>query len=235
MTRARGIGRRPGVPAVRRRHHARVGDSAPVALPGFVPIFQGWNVWDVWQADDPDTGLLGSIWTAGESQERILRAWVEDQIKDNAPGAAVADPANPAALKGDQIQIIPQVPTVSQSNSKGLSVVATREDIPTLAGEQQIGKSDSKATLVTVRFWNRGAQTTMPWAHDANFLLDRVYLPSAQNSVTNSPAPSSLAGSASGLADTAGTVIKVVAIGAGVVLASALILSLASMNRKAAA
>lgn len=235
MKRARGIGRRAGVPAVRRRHHANVGD-APVALPGFVPIFQGWNVWDVWQADDPDTGLLGSIWQAGESQERILRVWVEDQIKDNAPGAAVADPANPAALKGAQIQIIPHVPTVfPTSTAKGLSVVATREDIPELAGAMQIGKADSQATLVTVRFYNRGAQTTMPWAHDANFLLDRVYLPSSQNSVTNAPAPSSLAGAASSAADAAGTVVKVVVIGAGVVLASALILSLASMHRKAAA
>ncbi|HXJ69879.1 MAG TPA: hypothetical protein VNM39_13295 [Verrucomicrobiae bacterium] len=153
---------------------------------GFAPIFQGWNVWDVWAADDPDTSILTDLWNAGESPERVLRVWIEDEIKDNAPGSAVADPANPAALKGDQIQPIPFV--------TGLDVASSRANIPALAGSQQLGKQGSKATLHTFRFFNRGAQTVMPWPHDENFLLDAVYTPSASNAVTNAPQPSSLGG-----------------------------------------
>jgi hypothetical protein len=212
-------------------HHAHVGD-APV---GFAPIFQGWNVWDVWAADDPDKGLLTEIWEAGESPERVLRVWIEDQIKDNAPGAAVADPANPAALKGAQIQPIPHVPFALTSGAAGLAAAATRGDMPEFAGALQLGKTGSKATLHTFRFYNRGTETVMPWAHDQNFILERVYQPSPQNPVTNSPAPSSLAGAASGVADAAASAVKVVAIGAGVVLGVVLLVSLINSSKKVAA
>lgn len=230
---SRGIGRRPGVPPARGRHarHA-VGDAAPA---GFLPVFAGWNVWDVWQADDPDTNILGSIWHAGESQERLLRVWVEDQVEDNAPGAALSDSANPAALKGSQVQPIAHINTTPTSSKDGLAVAATRADIPELAGALQLGTEDSKATLHTVRFYNRGSQTTMPWAHDGNFLVDRAYVPSSQNPVTNSPAPSSLAGGADELSKQLASGLKIVAVGAGVVLGVVLIVSLANASRKAAA
>lgn len=212
----------------------RVGDAAP-APAGFVPVFQGWNVWDVWQADDPDTNILGKIWTAGESSERLLRVWIEDQLRDNAPGSAVADPANPLALSGAQIQPIPSVKTVPISDADGLAVAATRADIPELAGALQLGNSDSKATLHTVRFYNRGALTLMPWPHDQNFVVDRAYIPSAQNPVTNSPPPSSLAGGASGALDDVKSVVTVLAVGAGLVLGVVLITALVNSSRKAAA
>jgi hypothetical protein len=242
----RGIGRRAGVPPARhakyRRpgsrlaivdlHSGKVGDAAPA---GFLPVFAGWNVWDVWQADDPDTNLLGTIWHAGESQERLLRVWVEDQVQDNAPGVALADPANPAALKGGQVQPIAHIATTPTSGKDGLAVAATRADIPELAGTLQIGKEGSKATLRTVRFYNRGAQTTMPWAHDANFVVERAYVPSSANPVTNSPPPSSLAGGADDLAKSLASGLKVIAIGAGVVLGVVLAVSLANASRKAAA
>ncbi len=232
IKRVRGIGRAPGVPPAGFRRHVRVGDLTP---PGFVPVFQGWNVWDVWQADDPDTSILGAIWTAGESPERLLRVWVEDQLRDNAPGAAVADPANPAALSGAQVQPIPSVKTVPVSGPDGLSVAATRADIPELAGAMQLGVNDSKATLHTVRFYNRGSVTTMPWPHDQNFLVDRAYTPSPSNPVTGSPQPSSLAGGASNALDAAKSVVTVVAVGAGLVLGVVLITSLVNSSRKAAA
>lgn len=155
---------------------------------GFAPVFKGWNVWDLYQADDPDEGVLGSIWHAGESQDRLLRVWVENELADNAPGVAVADPLNPAALRGDQVQPIPR--------PSGLLPAATRADIPELAGAQQLGNEGSKASLRSVRFFNRGEASMLPWPHDRNFLLDTVYQPSSSNPLTNAPAPGSLAGSA---------------------------------------
>jgi hypothetical protein len=153
------------------------------------PVFAGWNVWSLWQADDPDQSVLGTIWHAGESQERLLRVWVEDQIRDNAPGAAVADPANPAALSGDPVLPIP-VPT-------GLAVTATRASIPELSGALQLGTKTSEAHLKAVRFFNRGGFAVLPWPHDANFVLDTVFTPSPSSPLTNGPGPSTLGGLAS--------------------------------------
>lgn len=196
------------VPAVQPSQSSLVAQQAVPT--GFAPVFPGWNVWDLYVADDPNTTILGTIWNAGESPERVMRVWVENEISDNAPGAAVADPANPAALRGDQIQPIPAV--------SGLSVAVARGDVPALAGAQQLGKEGSTATLHTVRFWNRGSDTVMPWPHDENFLLETVYTPSATNAVTNSPQPSSLGGLASQSADVVGHGLETlawVAAGAG--------------------
>ncbi len=220
MAKPRGIGRRHHV----RAHAFAMGESVgAAAAAGFAPIFEGWNVWDVWQADDPTF----SVMTVGESLDRQLQVWVEDQIKDNAPGSAVADPANPLALRGAQIQIIPKV--------TGLEVAAARGDIPQLAGAAQLGSTGSKATLRTVRFWNRGTATSLPWPHDENYMLEEVYTPSSSSSVTNAPQPGSLAGSASAAADAAATGLKVLAIGAGVALGVVVIASLVNSSRKAAA
>lgn len=164
------------------------------AIPaGFAPVFAGWNVWDLYQADVPDQSVLGTIWTAGESQDRLLRVWVEDQLRDNAPGVAVADPLNPAALSGDPVQSIPKVTT--------LPVLVDRSSVPTLAGALQVGEAGTGATLRTVRFYNRGTPSVMPWPHDVNFVLDAVYTPSATNPITNAPAPTTLAGAASSAGD----------------------------------
>lgn len=219
---ARGIGRP--------HHHARgrVGAaSTPTAGPGFVTVFPGWNVWALWRSDNPDRSIFADIWNAGMSPDRELQVWVENQIKDNANGAAVADPANPAALRGDQIQIIP--------GANGLPIDATRADIPELAGAVQLGEKDSKATRVFVRFYNRGQQTIMPWPHDGNVLLDDSFLPSKTNALTNGPPPGSLAGAAADFAKQAETVVTVIAIGGGLVLATVLVIAIANASKKAAA
>jgi hypothetical protein len=156
---------------------------------GFAPVFAGWNVWSLWQADDPDESVLAKIWHAGMTPERLLRVWVEDQLRDNAPGVAVADPANPAALSGDPVQPIP--------GATGLDAALTRGSVPALAGAQQLGTASSGAQLRFVRFFNRGTASVMPWPHDVNFELDTVFQPSATNPITNAPGPATLAGAAS--------------------------------------
>jgi hypothetical protein len=148
-----------------------------------------------------------------------LRIAVENWIKDNAPGAAVADPANPAALRGDQVQIIPSAGT--------LEALQTRGEIPEFAGAVQVGDADSRAKLRVVRFFNRGVPAVVPWMHDANMLLDTVYAPSSANPITNAPAPDSLAGAAGA----AGETLKTVAIVVGGVAAAALLVALLQAAR----
>ena len=132
----------------------------------------------------------------------------------------MADPLNPAALRGDQVQPIPKV--------DGLVVVASRADIPALAGSLTIGSQGSTETLRTVRFFNRAGDTVLPWAHDENNVLDTVYQPSATNPITNAAAPSSLAGAASSASST----IEHVAVLGAVVLGGALVfLVLSKMGR----
>jgi hypothetical protein len=215
---SRGIGR------ARRRW--RVGDPA-TSSPGFVTVFVGWNVWALWRADDPDRSLIDTIWNLGLAPDTELRIWVEDQVKANAHGAAVADPLNPTALRGAQVQIIP--------STSGLAVDATRADVPELAGALQLGREGSKASRVVVRFFNRGTQAIMPWPHDRNVLLDATYTPSSTNPITSGAAPSSLGGTATELAEDAKSVVKVIAIGGGLVLATVLVIALASNTRRAAA
>jgi hypothetical protein len=186
-----------------------------LAPTGFAQIFPGWNVWELWQAEDQVDGLGDKILNAGVSLERQLRIWVEDWIKDHAPAAAVADPANPFALKGAQVEIIP--------SAAGLELLQTRADVPDLAGALQLGEQGSAAKKFVVRFFNRSGETAVAWPHDANYLLEGVYQPSASNPITNGEAPSSAAGAASSLEKTVGTAVKVV-IGVAVVGLGALLL-----------
>lgn len=188
---------------------------------GFAPVFAGWNVWDVWHSNDPIQGIGGAIMNAGLSLERQLRIWVEDAVQDGAPGVAVADPANPAALKGDQVQLLP--------NPGGLAVAATRSEVPELAGALQIGEQGSEATKTTVRFFNRGAAAVLPWPHDQNYVVDAVFEPSTTNPVTNAEPPSSLGGAASSAANAIGHGIETLAWVAGGV---GLLLLLANLRRK---
>jgi len=194
---------------------------------GFAQLFPGWNVWEVWQSQEPIQGIGGAVMNAGLSLDRQLRIWVEDFIKDNAPSAAVADPVNPAALRGDQIQIIP--------SSGGLELVQRRGDVPGISGALQLGKEGSAAVKRAVRFYNRGAETAIAWPRDENYLLDAVYQPTSTNPITSGDAPGSLAGAASAAVDGAGTVLKVVAIGGGVLLVVGLLALIASSSRKVAA
>ena len=195
-----------------------VADTRPA---GFAPVFAGWNVWDVWQSQDPIQGIGGAILNAGLSLDRQLRIWVEDSVQDGAPGVAVADPANPAALKGDQVQIIP--------NSGGLAAAATRSEVPELAGALQLGHQDSAALKRTVRFFNRGDRSVLPWPHDANYVLDAVYVPSSQSPITNAGPPSSLGGAASNAANAIGHGLETLAwVGAGI----GILLVLANLRRK---
>lgn len=178
---------------------------------GFVPVFPGWNVWAVWQKNDLDTELT----MIGVSREQRLKIWVESEVQDNAPGAAVSDPfsPNPTKFRGDMVQIIP--------DSAGLLPVASKEMVPGPAFAL-----DGPSTLNVVRFYNRGPLTVMPWPHDGNYLLDRVYMPSVDNAVTAAPAPASTAATASDVADAASKIgsglVVALGIGLGVVVAVAL-------------
>ncbi len=211
---------------LRRRLAAHVGDAGTSPAPeGFAQLFPGWNVWQVWQSDDPIEGVIDGILTAGLSLERQLRIWVENWIKEHAPGAAVADPANPFALRGAQIEIIP--------GPGGLEKLQSRADVPGLAGAMQLGEQGSTGKLWTVRFFNRGSAGAVAWPNDQNYLLEAVYQPTSSSPITNSAPPSSLGGAASDALDKAGDAAKVIAIGAGVVLGVVLIVSIASASRKA--
>jgi hypothetical protein len=169
-------------------------------------VFAGWNVWDVWQASDPSFDLMA----LGLSLERQAQIWIENKLQDEAPGVAVADPANPLALRGDQIQIIPPV--------TGLERAALRAEVPGLEGAQQVGATGTPALRRTVRFYNRGSAAVLPWPHDGDYLLETVYQPSATNPVTSGAAPSSLAGAASTVGDAAADTAKVVGLVVGLVV-----------------
>jgi hypothetical protein len=172
--------------------------------PGMVPVFPGWNVWTVWQVDD-----LGDLNPAnfGLSKERRLRIWVEAAAQA-APGAAVADPVNPLALKGAQVELIP--------TTEGLELAAGRDPSLMLS---------AAAHPFNVRFFNRGAFGVTPWPHDDEYLLDDVWRPSTSNPITNGPRPDSLGGGATDAAnavknaagDIAGVVVVAVA-GVGLIL-----------------
>jgi hypothetical protein len=195
--------------------------------PGFVQIFAGWNVWEVWQSQEPILGVADSVLNLGVPLERQLRIWVEDKIKDGAPAAAVADPLNPLALKGAQVEII--------SNPAGLELLQTRGDIPELAGALQLGKEGSQALKRTVRFFNRGSDTGMSWPHDQNYLLDAVYQPSRTNPITNGAAPGSLGGAADKLEKQVGAVVTTIAVVGGVALGAYLLISILNAQKAVSA
>lgn len=203
--------------------------GAPVRLmvvgapEGFAQIFPGWNVWQVWQSQDPKEGLGDAVLNAGVSLERQLRIWVEDWIREHAPSAAVADTLNPAVLKGSQIEIIP--------NPAGLQQLQTRGDIPGLAGALQLGEQGSATKLYTVRFFNRGGEAGAAWPHDENYVLDAVYQPSSSNPVTSGDAPSSLGGAATDLGKGVGDAAKVVAIVGGVAIGAYLLVQILNAKR----
>jgi|SRR6187551_979604 len=205
-------------------HAGQVGAPAPA---GFAQIFPGWNVWEVWQSQDPIEGIGDAVLNAGISLERQLRIWVEDWLREHSPTAAVADTANPFALKGSQIEIIP--------NPGGLELLQTRADVPGLAGAMQLGKEGSQGIKRTVRFYNRGAETAAAWPHDENYLLESVFQPSATNAITSGDAPSSLGGAASGAADTIGKTLKIVAIVAGVGIGALLLVQILQARKQVAA
>lgn len=204
---------------------AQLGVGAP-APDGFVQVFPGWNVWEVWQSQDPVESIGDAVLNVGVPLERQLRIWVEDWLREHAPNAAVADTANPFALKGSQVEIIP--------NAGGLELLQTRADVPSLAGALQLGKEGSQGIKRTVRFFNRGAATATAWPHDENYLVESVFQPSSSNPLTSGAAPTSLGGAASSAADTIGGTLKIVAIVAGVGIGALLLVQILQ-SRKAAA
>lgn len=191
---------------------------------GFAPVFPGWNVWSVYQSTDPDNSIFGDIMNAGMSLDRQLQVWVENEIKDNAPGTAVADPANPAALRGDQIQIVPGAGSLAVAFNR-------REQLPEFAGDLHLGKAGTQgnAPLRFVRFFNRGVASVMPWPRDQNYILESVFQPSSTNPITNAPAPSSLGGAATDAANAIGNGLETIAWIAG---GAAVLLILMNLRRK---
>lgn len=133
------------------------------------PVFPGWNVWKVWQVKD----LPFSLMMLGVSRDRQLQIWVEDQVRLNAGGTDVADPAD---LKGSHVQILADAP--------GLSTAVQKESVP---GPAML--VDGPADLRAVRFFNKGGQSQLPWPHDESYLLEAVLQPQADNPATSGPAP----------------------------------------------
>jgi hypothetical protein len=161
--------------------------------PGFAPIFHGWNVWDVFGKNDLDFEIGG----VGLSPEKRLRIWVDRAIRDGAPAAEVADPANPATLVGDVIGVL--------ENAGALTPAVRKESVP---GPPFL--LDGPATSHTVRFFNRGPETALSWPHSSNFLLDVAYQPSAASPITAGPGPGTLAGTVSDAAKAAEKTTKLV-------------------------
>ena len=143
----------------------------------FITISPGWNVWTVWQSENLDFSLM----MAGLDRDRRLRIWVEDAIREGAPGAEVADGV---ALKGSQIEILNAPPA-------GLKPVGMKEGVP---GDVMLVAMPAK--LRTVRFFNRGPVAKLTWPHDNNYLVDTVYQPNAGNPLTSGAPPNTLLGGA---------------------------------------
>ena len=192
------------------------GFSVGAAPAGFATVFKGWNVWGVQQKDDLDI----EISMIGVSRDRRLRIWVEEHA-DAAPGAAIADPANLFTLKGGQVEIIQSAGNLAPAETQADALPAAALDEP--------------ATLRLVRFFNRGVEAITPWPHDANYLLTTVYQPASNSPITNAPAPSSVAGAASQVGEQVGAVVKMLAIGCGIVLAVVLVTTIAKSSRRAGA
>lgn len=183
-----------------------------------VPVFPKWNVWAVWAADD----LTFDATMIGVSADRRLRIFVEDTASA-VPGVEVADPMNPAALKGAQVELMTSAGT--------LAALGRKEQVP---GPAMLLPGPAK--LRFVRFYNRGEGGVLPsWPHTDNFLLDAVYFPEEDDPITGGPPPASLEGAIDGALDTAEraakTTAKVVLVGLGVVGVGALIYALATSKK----
>lgn len=146
-------------------------DESPMA-----PVFPGWNVWSVWQVKD----LPFSLSMIGVSRDRQLKIWVEDHVRLEAPGASVADPID---LKGGQIQILNARPS-------DLKIAKRKEEVsgPPLLIESQAEPPE----LRFVRFFNRGAESSLPWPHDDAYLLEEILLPNPESPVTKGPGPGTI-------------------------------------------
>lgn len=139
----------------------------------FVDVHPGWNVWSVYQVKD----LPFSVLMVGVSRDRQLRLWVEDAIRLGSSGPIVADPAD---LKGGQIEILPAEPA-------GLAVAQRKEAV---GGNALV--VDGPADLRYVRFYNRGAPGSVSWPHDSSYLLNEVFTPDPKNAATSGPGPSTI-------------------------------------------
>ena len=131
---------------------------------------------------------------------------------------------NPAHNRGDEVQII--------AKPVGLSIAAARESAG-LGGALQVGNTGSQATLSSVRFFNRGKATLMPWPHDKNFVVDAVYQPSTDNAITNGPGPSTTGAAVTAAVQGFGEVVKVILIVGGGIGAAILVSKL--VGRRSAA
>jgi hypothetical protein len=95
-------------------------------------------------------------------------------VRLGAGGAKVADPV---ALKGSTIEILPARP-------EGLKSARIKESVP---GDVML--LDGPGEIRTVRFFNRGAASRLVWPHDGDHLLDEVLEPDDKNPATTGPPP----------------------------------------------
>ena len=153
-------------PALYRRLYSSTIVGAEVNL---APIFKGWNLWLVNQKLSLDIDPM----MVGVSRDRRLRVWVEDEVK-RGPGVDTGDIVR---LKGDQVDVLASVPAA-------LRIAATKEQVP---GPPML--LDGESELRVVRFFNRGLESSIPWPHDGDYILDRVYVPDPKIPETGAPPP----------------------------------------------
>src|SRR3954466_756227 len=114
-------------------------DPKPNAAdPAMAPVFEGWNVWAVYQKTDLDFEWL----MVEVDRDRRLRFWVEDQVRLNAPGTDVSDPID---LKGSQVHII------AGEAPEGLASARRKEQVP---GAPMLLEGANERRVV--RFFNHG-------------------------------------------------------------------------------
>lgn len=135
----------------------------------FAPVPAGWNVWAVWQRRDLSD--INPQWW-GVPRDRRLRAWVEDRLRYRG-----IDVSDPWALAGSQVEILLGVPN-------DLEVLKSKEQL-----EHSAPLLNGEAELRAVRFFNRGAASSLPWPYADDYLLDRVYKPDEKNASTSGPPP----------------------------------------------
>jgi hypothetical protein len=151
-------------------------DTGALPTSNFAPVFEGWNVWNIYQTNELDF----SIMMIGVSRDRQLRIFVEDALR--LAGVEIADSID---LKGSMVEILTGPPS-------GLASAMRKENLPFTPAV------NGPAELRTVRFFNRGATQPVAWPHSDNYLLDEVFKPAADNPATRGPKPPTTAG---GVAD----------------------------------
>jgi len=185
----------------------------PVPEQSLIPIFSGWNAWNVQAKNDLDWSALSSLpGFLGNTPAERLQIWVDNTVTRGSSAVSLRTLAG-LGLVGEQVEVL-------SAPVEDLAVAVSRAQ---RGGPLQV--MDGPTTLTGVRFFNRDSRDVqIAWPDwDDNFMIEEVFQPSPSNPVTSGPGsgtpfsqPSAVvaefAGRASG-------VIEVIAVGVVVVLA----------------